>query len=800
MKKSILIVFLLISLRGLTQEPGYFEGVIYADDTGESLIGAHVRLKSDFSIGAISDIDGKFKIRLSPGTYTFLVSFTGMQTSSIAVSIKPGEVVNQEIRLKPYVNELQGVEIKVGRFDRPIEEETSSIEIIKPDIIANKNVTSINTILDLTPGVNILDDEPQIRGGSGFTFGVGSKVGVFIDGMPVLSGDAGRPYWDFIPTENIKQIEVVKGCSSVLSGSNSSSGAIYIRTAQPSLEPETKIKVFSGFYSTPYYKTMKWWNDFPYIGGADYLHSRIIKKNTDFTIGANVLFDHGYIGAPKPGPLVTDSLTNFSDKKMAKQRIRMNFNIRHRSAKYKGLNYGLDGNFMYDKTNLTLVWLDENEGFYRAYPGAVLLQNQFIFYLDPYVNFYSKIGITHNFKARILYNNVDASNNQSTRSTVYYGDYNFIRKYEFLKGFAFTGGLAFQYNDVYSELYSGSGSPRNHLLNLSGYAEIQNNFFDLINFSIGARLEYYGLNDSTQEVKPVLRAGVSLKLMQETYLRFSIGQGYRYPTIAERYILINLGSFTVFSNPQLVPESSWNAELGVKQGFKFANYFGYLDVAVFQQEYQNTIEYLFGFWDSTYTYPPGFKFLNTGKSRISGADISVTGKALLGKNFSLNSMIGYTYILPKTLEPDYVYAHDYHPGEATAFTYRSTSLNPDNNILKYRFMQTLKADIELTYKNSTSAGLSVKYFSKIENLDKAIEDFEKATKESGGSLQPVEYMDYFYNHNNGNVILDFRISHIIKEKHKISLITDNILNRWYSLRPLKAEPMRKIVLQYALKF
>jgi hypothetical protein len=38
----------------------------------------------------------------------------------------------------------------------------------------------------------------------------------------------------------------------------------------------------------------------------------------------------------------------------------------------------------------------------------------------------------------------------------------------------------------------------------------------------------------------------------------------------------------------------------------------------------------------------------------------------------------------------------------------------------------------------------------------------------------------------------------LADRHKISLISNNILNRWYSLRPLKAEPMRTIMLQYVL--
>jgi iron complex outermembrane receptor protein len=801
MKKiTFLIILLAVAIQALqAQEHGFIEGNVKADDTGETLIGAHIKLKGDLSIGAITDIDGNYRIKIPPGDYKFVISFTGMKTATVEATVTSGETIKKNIRLEPYASELQGVEIKVGRFDRSFEEITTSMEIIKPDLIQNKNTTNITTILDYTPGLNILDGEPQIRGGSGFTFGVGSKVGIFVDGMPVLSGDASRPYWELIPIENIDQIEVVKGCASVLSGSSALSGAIYIRTARPKLEPKTRIKLYGGGFTAPKYSNMKWWSGLAYLGGADYFHTRMV-RNTDFTIGANVLFDHGYIGAPRPGPLVEDTLTNFTDQQMAKQRYRLNFNLRQRSDKVKGLNYGVNGNIMYNKTNMVLAWLDSKDGFYRAYPGAVLLQDQFTFYVDPFINFYSKIGITHSFKARVMYNQTDQSNNQNIRSTVYYADYNFSRKYDFLKGLAFIGGLTFQYNDVFSTMYTGGGTPNNHLLNLSGYTEFDFNIFKVINFSAGARLEYFSMNDSTNATKPVFRAGLSLKLLQETYLRVSIGQGYRYPTIAEKYIRIDVGSFGVFDNSQLMPESSLNAEVGVKQGFKFANYFGYIDVAVFQQDYENTIEYLFGRWDSTYTWPfYGFRFLNTGKSRITGFDFSLTGMAQLTEHTQMKTMIGYNYILPKTLEPDYVFATDYSPGGNNEFSYRTTSIDPSKNILKYRFLHTIKADIEFSVKNF-STGVSFKYFSRIENLDKAIQDLEEYTKQTGGTIQAIDYMSYFNNHNNGNFILDFRISQVFKEKHKISLIADNLLNHWYSLRPLKAEPMRKVMFQYALTF
>jgi len=368
-----------------------------------------------------------------------------------------------------------------------------------------------------------------------------------------------------------------------------------------------------------------------------------------------------------------------------------------------------------------------------------------------------------------------------------------------LNGFEFIGGLATQYTKSHADMYGATGSPDNKLLNLSAYTQIENNFFNFINISIGARLEYFSLNDSIRDVKPIFRVGGSLKLHQETYLRASYGQGYRYPTIAERFIRVGMGAIGVFENLDLQPETSWNTEIGIKQGLKFGKYFGYLDVSVFLQEYTNTIEYLFGFWDPTYSFAiAGFKFLNTGRSRISGLDISLSGMAKIGSHAKLNTLIGYNYIIPKTLDPDLVFATDYNPGGSQDFSYNSTSVNPEKGILKYRFLHTVKGDIEFSIFNF-SVGLGLKYFSKIENLDKAIEDFEDATIKSGGSLQPVLYMDYFNNHNNGNLIWDARLSYQFSEKHKIAIIGKNITNKTYSLRPLKAEEMQSIVLQYTLE-
>jgi len=371
------------------QQKGTFTGIVTDVTDGTPLVAASIQVDDDFSTGTIAGREGRFSIQLDPGTYTFSISFLGMETAYVTFVLEPGQTVERNFQLKPLWQELEGVEVRVSKFQKPIEEITISVQVLKPILMENKNTRNITSVLDLTPGLNIMDNEPQIRGGSGFTFGVGSKVAVLIDDMPMISGEAGRPYWDLIPVENIEHIEVIKGASSVLSGTSALSGAIHILTASPNSEPYSKITAYTGMYSTPRDPSMKWWVDYPYIGGIHFMHSKKYGL-LDVVLGGNADWDHGYIGAPVPDPLVTDTISDFTDKQMRSQKYRFNFNLRKHSRKHTGLNYGINGNFMLQSAPMSLAWLNDTSGFYRGYPGAVYLQDQFIFYLDPFLNIYTR--------------------------------------------------------------------------------------------------------------------------------------------------------------------------------------------------------------------------------------------------------------------------------------------------------------------------------------------------------------------------------------------------------------------------
>ena len=772
------------------------------DQDGEILIGASVLTKKDITVGCITDEFGAYLLSLPPGESRIICRYTSMISDTFYVTILPNKTISMDIVLKSYIDpnvqDFNDITVKVGKFDKRIEDQTVSIELLKPEIIENKNTRSIETALDQTPGLNILDGEPQIRGGSGFTFGVGSKVAVIVDEMPMLSGDAGRPEWGFIPVENIHQIEVIKGAASVLSGSAALSGSIHIRTAFPKLKPKTKINVYFGAYSEPALEGAVWWEQAPLIAGANFLHSRRF-GNFDLVVGGNLNYDHGYIGPPINGEDVTfPDTVDYQENDMSSKRARFNFNLRYRSKKIKGLNYGINGNAMLTSTNMTFAWLNDTSGLFRAYPGAIFLQDQLIFNIDPFVNFYTKANGKHSLRTRVLHSDNKMTPNQNNRTTTYYGDYRFKNKYQNLGGMDFVGGVSSQFVDSYSNIYGGSsGSSFNRLLNVSAYSEIERKIKNTLNLSIGGRLEYFQLNDSIQNLKPIFRAGASLKVYQETYIRGSYGQGYRFPTITERFIKTGVGNFGVFPNENLKAESSWNTEVGIKQGLKFGKLFGYLDMAGFWQEYENTIEYMFGIWDANSPSSfAGFKFLNTGKSRVLGIDISFAGKAKINNNLDLNFISGYNYIVPKTLNPNYIYAVDSINRE---FSYNTTSLDTTHKILKYRFLHNIKADFEFNYKKKIALGFSVKYFSKIINMDGIIRDFEETTVNTGGTVQEIRYMDYFNAHRFGNWVFDARFSFKINHHHKIALIGSNIFNRIFSLRPLKIEPPRSIMLQYTFE-
>ena len=794
MKKIIFIVLLFLSTSALFSQT--LEGKIISDNSDEPLIGASIIVDNVYVTA--TNIQGEFSLKLPPGEHLGEFAFIGFKTETLNFSLAENENKSVTIELSERMNSLDVAVVSAGKFEQKLEEVTVSMEIIQPKLIENKNTTSIEDVLQQAPGVVIVDSEPQIRSGSGFSFGAGSRVMIMVDDLPLVSGDAGRPSWGFFAVENIEQIEIIKGAASVLYGSGALNGVINIRTAYPRSTPKTKLTLFHGFYSDPQTKEAKYWERTPLISGANFLHSKQF-GNLDVVIGASVLVDESYKG---PYIDTTRAYTPFDPQRAdANSRARANLNLRYRSKKVPGLSYGVNTNWLIGSSVSTLLWENTGNGLYAPYNGSATKTNQLVGNLDPFITYVTPNGQTHSVKTR--WHNLDNDNdtrsaenpeggaNQDNYSDFYYSEYQYQRNLDSLgiKNFNLTAGIMSMFTFSEAQLYAGENPDgKNEASNLATYLQLDKKVGNRLNLSAGLRYEHFTIN-SQEQSKPVFRSGVSYKLGQGTFARASYGQGFRFPTIAEKFITTSVGEVVIFPNLDLKPETSENIEIGLKQGFKIGRFLGYLDAAVFRQKYTNFIEFTFGLWgtDSNPINNLGFKSLNTGDSQVTGIEISGLGKGKLGP-VEIQFLGGYTYTEPISLSPEYEYAK-IESGQGAS--YNSTSSDNSKRILKYRFKHLVRFDTEATYKK-TSLGVSARYNSKTENIDIAFIDIDNPL------ATPTGITNWMKERNNGDVVFDARIAYKITPKLRGSIIVNNLLNREYALRPLSIESPRLTTLQLAL--
>jgi iron complex outermembrane receptor protein len=280
---------------------------------------------------------------------------------------------------------------------------------------------------------------------------------------------------------------------------------------------------------------------------------------------------------------------------------------------------------------------------------------------------------------------------------------------------------------------------------------------------------------------PVFRTGLHYELAKYTHLRASLGQGIRYPSVAERYTQTSVGALNIFPNPYLRPEIGWAAEIGVKQGVKIGSWKGMFDVAAFVNEYSNMMEFSFVIIPNSsgnISEWVGFQAQNAEKARITGIDLSFNSIGKI-RNIEIISLIGYTYMNPISLNTD--------------ANYQLQFSDSGTNLLKYRFKHLAKADIEVNYIKM-SAGFSCRYNSFMTNIDRTFED------PIGIQYILPGLKEYRKKYNKGSLVFDVRIGYKINDLMRIGLIANNILNTEYSSRPGDIQAPRNFMFQLQMKF
>lgn len=670
--------------------------------------------------------------------------------------LMPGQQIALTLQVKSvFIDEfIISTDKNLSRLSRS----SVSVSVLKPYLINNKITSDISTALEQMPGVTISDGQVNIRNGSGWSYGAGSRVMVTLDELPMISPDAGQVQFGFLPVENLASVEVVKSAGSVLYGSSALNGVVNLRSGEPGQQANARVTGFAGFYDFPRRDSLRWNKSRRGVHGTNGFWSQKM-GNTGIMAQWNALYDQGY------------------RRNEYNHRARMGVRVKHTSAKVNGLNYGANTGVQQSNSGSFLLWESFAQG-YETFDSGFNYNKGFRLHIDPFAEWKRK-KVTHKFQARYLALENDATANnagsdQSNGSSLLYAEYRMNRSFRHLN---ITLGAAGMLAETHSLLFGGKQTAENRA------AFFQTEYKrGRLQLSGGGRYEMYAINDAIYS-KPVFRAGVNYSVGRATFLRASAGQGFRFPSMAELFVTTSVGALAVYSNPGLRPESGSNAELGLKQGYKIGGFKGFADVSLFQMTLTDMMEFSFGFWDPNPNtgFGLGFKSINVGVGKVSGFEFETMGEGKIG-NTRWQLLGGYTYTLPRVMNPKYVYARD---SWGLQLNFENTR-NDTNTLMKYRFQHLIRADLQCSWKN-LEFGLSYRYNSRMTNIDGA---FTKGILSwfITGIQRSMDQLGSAH-------IFDARVAYKVNDKWKVNAQVSNLFNREYLGRPCDLRPPRSFQLQ-----
>lgn len=975
MKKTIAVSLLALSMASSALAEKV-EGFVYDKDNNEPMIGVTVSCKVNGQMkGTVTDIDGKYSLDIPEGSTSLSFSFMGYEPQNVPVIVERQKGFKGNVYMAQVSTDLDAVVVSAGRYEQKLSDLTVSMNVLKAADITKNSPSDIKATLNNTSGVDVTDKQPSIRGGSGWTYGVGSRCLIMVDGMSILSPAGGEINWNAVPMENIAQVEVMKGASSVLYGSSALNGLINVRTSRPSIDPTTRINMYMSIYNSPKNDSYVWydkrfWKEGAYhvepflrktlfsgirnpmSDGIDISHERRI-GNVDVTAAVNLFTDEGY----KKGGY--------------NKRVRAAAGVTYYSPKIKGMNFGFNTNFLSTEAADAFLWRSDKAP-YEQSPLANMARQTNEFYFDPQFTYHDyDRGMMHKLRGR-FYTSASNINSEATDKNIseildnmgtnyealakdvqqivtkvqaknpnfaglvdqsdfsaitdmynilsevypdvkvnkitglvakmliggltpenisdgvtaikqignkyfpnassadyvdliawamakgtlptslnavipialnevlnngkqeqpklndpdrvddYYLDYQFSKEF----GSQNTLTVGATYEHVYS-LAETSGT--HHSDNAALYVQYDDKFFDKLNLSVGGRFEYYRVDDAKKEsetdifglkvpVKPVFRGGLNYQVAKGTFIRGSFGQGYRYPSITEKFVRKDIGGIGAYPNMDLKAESGYNVELGIKQGYKVGNVKGFVDAAAFYTEYKDMIEFRIGLFNNNapYTYIDnlaqvltilqngdmlgiGAQFYNVNNARIYGAEVNFSGIWDITSKTNLMFNVGYVYTEP--IDVDYKDINAVEAGYTDPLQMKQKSNT--SKYLKYRQKHSLKGSLDLTY-DRYSIGTSMTWKSKTLAVDYFMVD--ERDKEANDVMDYVrsllfgDLQGYWERNNKGYFVQDLRASVQITKGVKVMGIISNLWNKEYSTRPMDISQPRTYTLQLEAKF
>ncbi len=228
---------LLASAPALAQTGSITGRVLTADDS-RPIAAAQIQVRG--AGGAITGDDGRYSVRVEPGTYTVRVSRIGFSPDSVTgVVVTAGGTTTADFQLRISTTVLEGL-VVTGYGTREARDITGGVATVSTEEFNVGRVISPEQLIAAkVPGVQVIDTgEPgggisvRIRGGT--SVNASNEPLIVVDGVPLPNGGGvtvGRNALSFLNPQDIENVTVLKDASAAaIYGASGANGVIIITT------------------------------------------------------------------------------------------------------------------------------------------------------------------------------------------------------------------------------------------------------------------------------------------------------------------------------------------------------------------------------------------------------------------------------------------------------------------------------------------------------------------------------------------------------------------------------------------
>src|SRR5450759_1253243 len=586
MKQFLFIYFLFISSIIFSQGvilSGYVTG---SDST--SVTGATITLKGT-TFGTVTDKKGFYKIdKIKPGTYTLRVSYIGFETLEKTVDIlKPD--TRADFFIKESNIDLNEVVVTGTKSEKTLKNVPVLTQVISARKMLELGITNVTDALaTMVPGLNVSHNGTLVT----VTLqGMDAKYVLFlIDGERIAGEVDGDINYSMLNLQDIDHIEIIKGASSSLYGSNAIGGVINIITKKIN-EP----------FDAKFYSRYSKYNEL-YSGGSIALKKGIIGSRTSINFSRTDGYDvtpetpHDWTQNPynsyqisQKFEITPSSKLSFTPYFTYYQFERGNVSARPVHDLYVDLSVGLKGQYYFGKSSI-----------------------DFSYYRDRY-NTYTILEQLNNKRDTASFDFIQTFR---TQGNFHISDRNSL-----------TAGVEYNTERLFSTRVEGG------LKNASEAV-----FYLQEDIRFGKRWELIaGIRTGSHSNYGFNAAPKISAMFKQGFLNFraSAGTGFRSPALKELYFSFDhFGEFLVEGNPKLKPESSKY----ISGSIEFSKPWNNSSVSIYRNLLSDMItERIIIIPDAVETT---YQYENVASASVNGIDLLSKQKVFKGVWLS----VGYTYV------------------------------------------------------------------------------------------------------------------------------------------------------------